>query len=113
MGLYVREKDRQWALLTDHFSINYSTGGVDKQHLEQEHWENMTWQWKVSQSLCVCVFVCVGVLVWGWEFVCQCSRGLHITQGTNFSNRLIAGANEVRQESAELVNSWRACQMGW
>ncbi len=40
-------------------------------------------------------------------------EGLHIAQGTNFSNSLIAGANEVRQESAELVNSWRACQMGW
>ena len=40
-------------------------------------------------------------------------EGLHIAQGTNFSNGLIAGANEVRQESAELVNSWRACQMGW
>lgn len=40
-------------------------------------------------------------------------EGLHIAQGTNFSNSRIPGANEVRQESAELVNSWRACQMGW
>ena len=40
-------------------------------------------------------------------------EGLHIAQGANFSNDLIAGANEVRQESAELVNTWRACQMGW
>ena len=40
-------------------------------------------------------------------------EGPHIAQGTNFSNDLIAGANEVRQESAELVNTWRACQMGW
>lgn len=35
-------------------------------------------------------------------------QGLHIAQGTNFSKGLIAGPNEVRQESAELVNSWRA-----
>lgn len=70
----------------------------------------MTWQWKscpVFMSMCVCVggggrVVCVPVF-----------EGLHIAQGTNFSNSRIPGANEVRQESAELVNSWRACQMGW
>ena len=64
---------------------------------------------KVSQSLCVrCVC--------GVEGLCVCVsllEGPHIAQGTNFSNDLIAGANEVRQESAELVNTWRACQMGW
>lgn len=31
---------------------------------------------------------------------------------TKFSSHLIAAANEVRQELAELVNTWRACQIG-
>lgn len=82
--------------------------GSKEQRLEQEHSENMTWQWK---SFPLFVSVCVG-----GRGVCVCVsvlEGLHIAQGTNFSNGLIAGANEVRQESAELVNSWRACQMGW
>ena len=51
--------------------------------------------------------MCVGT---GWLRVCVCvrrSRGWWGPQKTNFRCGLISRANELRQESAELVNSWR------
>lgn len=60
--------------------------------------KNMTWEiFPAFMSLWECVSVFVGQ---------------HIAQGTNFSDSRIPRVNEVRQESAELVNSWRTCQMG-
>lgn len=70
----------------------------------------MTWQWE-SFLVFVCECVCVCACVLGSVCKCVSIAGPHIAQGTNFSNGLIAGTNEVRQESAELVNSWRACQI--
>lgn len=41
-------------------------------------------------------------------FVCLC---VGIAEETNISNSLITRANELKQELAELVNTWGACQI--